>query len=186
MCIKKLIAYLFNPPKPVVIPFPVELENPTAKAIDISVSDMLNQWRVKYAVTDDSWVFWSKIDIQIVDGWPINIDPRVSAYSCTDNQDFSDPTKSHIRMRAVWASIGVLSFEIDHISYGNLSDEQKQNFSDTLAYIINTESDALIVKVIKDGFCTVDGYAVDAHAQIYRCCGGQMPEALKQYYPKLF
>jgi len=86
-----------------------------------------------------------------------------------------------IGIRPEWCNPGTIAHEVAHISYGLLTDKQKQAFSDTY---IPLKDKGWIKELYKQNTYGLSN-VIEGHAEVYRYIGQCMPEVLKQFYPKL-
>jgi hypothetical protein len=160
-------------PKPpeLVLPHPEEPENPAQTAINIDVSAILTKWLSDWQVPVDQWEFWRT---QVI----IHIDPNYNGKAGAGEYQ----GKRHIIAHPAWFNPGVVAHEQAHNSYALLSPEQKTDFN--IKYTILKTTDPMIVFMLeKHSYGKTND--TEGHAEVYRYIGQQMPELLKEYYPRL-
>ena len=188
MCLD-LILKLFRKPvviPPLALPHPEEQPNPTATVATVDVPYTIHKWLFDYAVPEDSWEFWQKsIDIRIYDKYPTG----PGDFAVTD-PDIKTPAFSwgsggvrYIACLAPWLNSGVIAHEQAHNSYSMLSVDLTLQWVIDYKAILAVNPLVQLVQTLHPYFNTSD---IEAHAEIYRYLGEQMPPALKIYYPRLF
>lgn len=155
------------------IPHPEEPYDPDATKYTVSIGLVFQEWYDTYQVPIPNRSFWST---QII----IKIDP-----------DFPYPAgawfengKRHATFQPGYFNKGVVAHEQAHNSYALLTEEQKGSFSSAYHALMEQDNKQLEALFICNPYGLTND--VEAHAEIYRYLGQQMPKILKQYYPKLF
>ena len=179
MCLDKILAML-KPKPPVIlpepfrpeIPYPEETPDYTRTLDNTRIDEVLNEWLLNYKVPCEYWSFWkTKIVIGVTEAIPYPA------------QQWEQDGVRHLQVRPEWVNPGVIAHEQAHNSFALLSGVDKQFFS--IAYNPLKDTDPLIKLLY-----SINSYGltseIEGHAEIYRYLGGQMPDILKQYYPRLF
>lgn len=169
---------------PLTIPFPEEAENPLQTIANTNAEVILWEWLVNYDVPQEHWEYWkTKIDIQVVErfsdlGWTLasDLDSKIPAVSWEEGG-------RHLAIKPTWLNPGVIAHEQAHNSYALLSTVEKREFVIVHSSVL---TDPLVELLYRTKRPTWGDFDVEGHAEIYRYLGGQMPEVLKKYYPKLF
>ncbi len=154
MC--KWVSNIFKSKAP--LPYPEEPTDPNATVATISAHGLIEIWLIKYRVPAEHHGFWRSIKVDI-------------------NHDIkSEVTYSEIRLLVInpaYANPGVLAHGCAHISYQQLSSEQK----------------VALYREYEKRRKKLKGYAkqsvLEFHADNYRYYGDQMEESLKIFYPGL-
>jgi len=186
MCIDKLIA-LFRKetsippapqpepepiPEPLTIPHPEEAPDYSKTIENIDLDAALDEWMTNYNVPVIHRNYWKTKIVITLDA---NLAYAAIAYD-------SNGTR-HLTIRPEWVNPGVIAHEQAHNSYALLTPEQRTEFSTVYTPLKTT--DPLIVFLY-----SINSYGlnndIEGHAEVYRYLAEQMPEALKNYYPKLF
>ena len=169
-------------PVPLTIPHPEETMNPVAKATDVNVPEVIQQWLSVWNVPQQYWDYWkTAIDIRVVDGWSLDelatgLQITTPAYSMEVNG------RRQLHSLAAWFNKGVTAHENCHNTYALLTDDQKAAFTSAYTQLKTTGIIAYLYSINSYGL-TND---IEGHAEVYRYLGDQMPEVLKQFYHRLF
>jgi hypothetical protein len=140
------------------------------------IDKMFQQWYVNYNVpAENQDHFRNKVVVELND----TISNPAGTYEVDGVR--------HLIIRPEWCNAGVLAHEQAHNSYALLTEAQKTTFE--TAYD-TAQSDPYIVLLHKVNTymnsLDAQGRHVEGHAELYRYIGlDKLPEALKQYYPKL-
>jgi hypothetical protein len=163
MCLAKLFS------KP-TLPYPEEKANYNNS---LTIPEVMNLWLTNYQVPLDYYDFWRN---HIV----ITLDPTfpypAGVYEGEDG-------RRNLIIRPEWLNPGIIAHEQAHNAYALLTPEQQTAFALTYSALITTDK---LIKLLysKNNYgltSTIEGYA-----ELYRYLGGQMPQTLKPFYPKLF
>ncbi len=176
MCFKNVIEIITKPVE-VSIPHPEESPDYTKTIENTSITDVLDRWFNGWKVPEEYWDYWkSAITIYI------SILYAVPAATSSETKE--------MWLRPEWASPGVVAHEEAHISYLLLDEDKKREYFGAFIEALLTDNLAVVSDDSIRKLWSQDGYAhysiIEAHADVYRYLGEQMPENLKQYYPKLF
>jgi len=175
-----------EPSPSLVLLHPEEPMNPQATASNTSVTDVLSTWFESYNVPIESRDYFSNaVDIKVYDSYPTSpndfifagCDPKIPAMS------WGTGGIRHIACLAPWLNPGVVAHEQAHNSYSLMTEEQKAAFTALWDSTKNTDP-KLVYLWSKNTYGTTSD--IEGHAECYRYWGSEMPEELKQYYPKLF
>ena len=165
-----------TPPSPHLpitsLPHPEEPPEYSQTMANTDLDAALEAWEVKYNVPEKWRDFWKT---KIV----ITLDDTISYPAGTYEQGGI----RHLNIRPEWVNPGVIAHEQAHNSYALLNNQQKSQFSAAYTPLKTTDPYIKYLYSINTYGLTSD---VEGHAEVYRYIGGQMPEILKQYYPKLF
>jgi hypothetical protein len=158
--------------KPLTIPHPEEAADYSQTVENTNLSSAVEQWEEKYNVPEKFRVYW-KTRIAI------KLDANLSAPAVT----YESQGIRQLSIRPEWVNPGVIAHEQAHNSYALLTKKQKAQFSTDYRRL--KTSDSLIVFLFSRNpyGLTSD---VEGHAEVYRFLCEEMPEGLKQYYPRLF
>ena len=179
MC--EFILKLFHKWQP---PYPEEKFNPDATEDNVIIEDIIDSWFWHYDVPEEYHDYWLyKIDIKIDAIFPY-------AAGVWESNGIR-----HLTAQPGWFNKGVLAHEQAHNSYFTMTEEKKDSFKS--AYLALRDSESLkhlkdykaVFKLEPDELCPWHNNVpaiIEQHAEIYRYLGTQMPQVLKQFYPKLF
>lgn len=156
--------------------------NPAQTVTNINATTVIQAWLGQYQVPQEYQIFWqTQIDIKVFDTWPPEVLAQFGIKPNTPSFTYAD-TVRHLYILAAWLNPGVIAHEQAHNSYALLTDAQKAQFS--ALYEPLAASDPLIRYLY-----SVNAYGlssdVEGHAEIYRYLWPEIPEVLKQFYPKL-
>ena len=170
MCLDRILSIL--KPKPsLVLPHPEESIDLTQTVDNVDVGKVLDKWIEIYQVPTKYRDYWkTKIDIRV--------DTGISYPAGTWEADGI----RHLVIRPEWLNPGVIAHEQAHNSYALLTDSEKAIFSGI--YTPLKTADPLIKLLYSKNQYGLSN-DVEGHAEIYRYIGKQMPDSLKQFYPKL-
>jgi len=157
---------------PSSLPHPEEQPDYSRNLENTSFTDVLNKWFEVYNVPEQYREFWQ-------DKIAVTVTVDISYPAGTWDED----GKRHLAVRPEWLNPGVIAHEQAHNSYALLTDGQKTEFS--VVYNPLKDTDTLIKLLYSQNQYGLSG-DVEGHAEVYRYLAEQMPEQLKQYYPKLF
>ena len=162
------------------LPHPEEPVNPSATIANTNATAVINKWLQDWAVPARYWDYWrSAIDLQVHEVYPASLGMAQETPAGAWEAD----GKRHLAIKPKWLNPGVIAHEQAHNSYALLDANQKPAFAAAYGAVKNTDP------VIRSLFSrntyglTSD---IEGHAEVYRYIGQQMPEQLKQYYPRLF
>ena len=173
-------------PKPLqpalAITHPEEPPDYTKTVDNVDVSDTITQWLVDYDIPNEYWGYWgSMIDIQVYDQYP--------AYMLQwgVKQDYpsfawESDGKRHIAIKPEYLNAGVLAHEQAHNSFALLTETQKSQFAHHYTLLKDTDPLIKLLYSINPYGLTSD---VEAHAELYRFLGWDLPIELHEFYPKL-
>jgi hypothetical protein len=138
------------------------------KSSEVDIQSTRVEWLTKYGVPDEYWNYWKLITLTVEDGYPYPAGTIAQTKEITFNPE--------------WVNTGVLAHEICHIVWYGLSSQQKELFN--LAYTGMLITDPLMILLdSKNGYMNTT--IVEAHAEVYRYLGKQMPSELKPFYSRL-
>ena len=181
MCFWKWFKKKETPPV-LVLPHPEELEDWTKTIENVSINGMLEQWITDWAVPQENVEHWkTAIGIEVYNEWPSNklawgITPTTPAMS------WEVGGKRYLACLARWFNTGVIAHEQAHNSYSLLSEEEKKTFQDTYTPLMTSDP---LVKLMRKEHAYAGVSYVEAHAEVYRYLGQEMPVSLIPFYPKL-
>ena len=172
-----------SPRPPSTLPHPEEDEDTTQTAANTPVSDVFQVWFDSWHVPGRHHDYWrNAIDVQVYDAYPQSV-LNMGVDAAVPGVSWEAGGRRHYACLATWFNPGVTAHEQAHNSYALLTEQQKVEFSIALQALRTT--DPLMVLMFRQHpyAATND---VETHAEIYRYIGEQMPQQLKQYYPRLF
>jgi hypothetical protein len=155
-----------NPNIP-IRPLPYPEEAPDA-SLSRTADQLLQLFFNKYSIPNAHWDFWRTVIIVIKKDLPYPA-------------GMSSETKT-LYLKPEFANPGIVAHEFAHLSYSLLDPGQKGYFPQTYLEVIQKDEMLRALYFQKPYMQTA---IVEAHAEIFRYLGPQMPEALKKYYPKL-
>ena len=159
-------------PEPLSIPHPGESPDYSKTVDNTDLDSAMDQWEIDYNVPDNYRDFW-KTKIMIA------LDANLPYPAATYEQG----GVRHLNIRPEWVNSGVIAHEQAHNSYALLAEAEKAEFSTTYTPLKTTDPLIVYLYSINTYGLTND---VEGHAEVYRYLGDEMPEVLKQYYPRLF
>jgi hypothetical protein len=159
-------------PKRLAIPHPEEAPDYSKTVENTDLVSALNRWEIDYGVPESYRDYWKTKIIITLD---VNLSYPAGTYE-------ADGVR-HLTIRPEWVNSGIIAHEQAHNSYALLTAEQKVEFSTSYTAVKTTEPLIVLLYSVNRYGLTSD---IEGHAEVYRYLGGQMPEALKKYYPKLF
>ena len=177
MKLKEILAFIISTavalllvfkvkPKPIALPHPKELVDYNRNMDNTKIKDVLMEWFMDWGVTDP--VYWrDKVEIKL------DVSTPYPAWTSAETKV--------IGIRPEYANPGTIAHEAAHISYGLLTDEEKQEFVNIYTPLVNK---GLIKELYKQNAYGLSSI-VEGHAEVYRYLAQEMPEDLKQFYPKL-
>jgi hypothetical protein len=155
-------------PRPTKLPHPEEPRDNTKTIDNVNVAALVNSWLTKYHVPAQHWKYWQ--------------DFHVIVTTTYDAPAGTSSEKNEMRIRPEWANEGVLAHEFAHESYSLLSNKQKADFQTKYSQYLTTDP-LMVLLHSKNTYMNTN--IIEAHAEVYRYIGEQMPVNLYQYYPKL-
>jgi len=159
-------------PEPSGIPYPEEAPDHSKTIENTDLDAALDQWAEKYNVPVEHRDFWkTKIEIKL--------DAELAYPAAT----YASGGIRHLVIRPEYVNPGVIAHEQAHNSYALMTEEQKADFSK--AYNPIKTTDPLIVLLYSQNKYGLTNN-IEGHAELYRYLYDQMPDVLKQFYPKLF
>lgn len=162
------------------IPHPEEPMNPSATIANTNAVSVVTRWLQDWGVPSRHWDHWKNaIDLQVYEVYP----PSLGLPQETPAGAWEADGKRHLAIKPQWLNPGVIAHEQAHNSYALLAPQQKAAFAAAYSPLKNTDPMIRILYSKNSYGLTSD---VEGHAEVYRYIGQQMPEQLKQYYPKLF
>ncbi len=173
---KWILALLGRAPA-LSIPHPEEPQNLTATAENTILSVIFDRWISDWKVLNQYREFWKN--------WPVVLFPNL-IYQGKPQPAFSYPDCTYCD--PTWANPGVLAHERCHVIWKDLSPEEQAAFSAAYQRLLRTNA---LLKFVYDRV----GYMQDrlgkdsdreGHAEVGRYLGEQMPEELKQWYPRMY
>ena len=99
-----------------------------------------------------------------------------------DSVTWNVPSGRHLAVRPEYLNPGVIAHEQAHNSYALLTDADKTQFAAKLAEL--RKSDEMVKYLYKVKKYAIHDSDIEAHAEIYRYVN--VPDEIKQYYPRLF
>jgi len=150
------------------VPFPKEPENPTATLDNTDLQSVIASWMVSREVPVAYRLFWTEgVKIQLSYQYP---------YAAASAETL------RVWVNPVHATPGVVAHECAHISYRYLSDDDRIAWASSFDHAL--VHDCLLKFVSEKEPYMLHNY-IEAHAEVYRYLGPQMPKELKRFYPKL-
>ncbi len=147
------------------LPYP---EEPADFTLNISQHQLLGRFFYEYFIPQGHWDFWRQITIKF---------DRNLAYPA----GMISETKT-LLIRPEYANPGILAHEFSHLSYRLLAEAQKKWF-------VEDYNAAMKIDVLLQFLGSKNSYMntsmIEAHAEIFRYLGNQMPASLRAFYPKL-
>ncbi len=170
MCIGALKKIFQRETKPELkLPHPEEKPDFTATMLTVDLPAVFNKWVRDWAVPAGELEFWLTVDVQLSQQYNF---PELTWFDTKE-----------IKIRPEWANPGVLAHAMAHIAWGQISDVEREEFA--CEYNLALTHDPLLMYLD-----SINNYMntepTEAHAEIYRYLGGEMPETLKRFYPRLF
>jgi hypothetical protein len=160
------------PPTP-VIPHPEEPKNPLCTMENYNLDLVFGKWFEDWQVPVEWRDYWrNAIEVEVTD--------TISYPAGTWHNGLTG--KRHLVIRPDYLNAGVIAHENCHNSYALLTEQQKLEFS--AAYTPLKTSDPLIVYLYSIN-CYGTSDDIEGMAELYRYLGDQMPDELKQFYPRL-
>lgn len=170
MC--KFLFDLFKPKPAPTLPYPEEAPDYSQTITNVIVESVVNKWLLNYKVPPDYWNYWkTKISI--------TLDTSIMYPAGT----WEENNARHMVVRPEWLNAGVIAHEQAHNSYALLPEYEKLKFSVIYGFL---KADNPLIKLMYSKNTYGLSSDVEAHAEIYRYLGNQMPEELKPFYPRLF
>jgi len=167
----------------VTLPHPEEAKDATATVENTDIYEVMTEWLRDWAVPEEYWEYWrTAIVIELYDTWPVDM-LNLGLMADTPAATWDQNGVRHLASLAKWFNPGVIAHEQAHNAYALLPEAQKAEFE--ALYTPLKDTDELIkylYSINTYGLTSV----IEGHAEVYRYLGGQMPENLKQFYPKLF
>lgn len=162
---------------------PIKLaESPFLSLPHTREADPVNEWATVaninlYAVMTDWFIRW-KVPAASHDYFRainITLDDKIQypAYALGNK----------LIIQPKFANAGVLSHEMSHIIYAQLTPAQKHTFAIEYKALLSTDPLMILLDEKESYINTSD---IEAHAEIYRFLGEKMPSTLQKYYPKFF
>jgi hypothetical protein len=147
------------------LPYPEE-----APDYDLSLTSeqLLQQFFDKYFIPHQYWDFWKKVTIVIDKNLPYPAGMISETRTLLLKPEYANP--------------GILAHEFSHLSYAQLDNRRKTVFISD--YSNTLQSDGLL-KFLYSQKQYMQTNIVEAHAEIFRYLGINMPGQLKKYYPYL-
>lgn len=169
MCFKKKPII---EPEILTLPHPEEPVNYECTIENYNLDVIFEKWFDDYLVPVEYRDYWrNKIEIEVT----LTIPFPAGTYDI--------PNGRHLSIRPEWLNAGVIAHEQAHNSYALLTVTDMEQFAIEHDSLKNTEP---LIKLLY----SINSYglnnSVEAHAEVYRFLGQQIPERLKQYYPRLF
>lgn len=182
MCLELLLK-LFTP---VQLPYPPIKPDYSKTVANSDLVAVFDQWFHDYKVPFENYNHWrNSIKIEMFDNWPQWVYDKWPGQQYFLDMaaalTYDDTDGRHLLIKAPFLNTGVMAHEQAHNSYALLTPEQKAQFA--VDYKPLKVTDKLMKAVFPKVATTTDD--VESHAELYRYLGNQMPESLKQYYPKL-
>jgi hypothetical protein len=149
-------------------------EEPADNSVTMSnynLDDVFSKWKLNYKVPAEYYDYWrNRIEIEITD--------TIGNPAAT----WDVPNGRHLAVRPEYLNPGVIAHEQAHNSYALLTDTDKTQFAAKLADL--RKSSEMVKYLYKEKKYAIHDSDIEAHAEIYRYI--DVPDEIKQYYPKLF
>jgi hypothetical protein len=170
-------------------PYPQEPYDPNQVLTNTLTYDVMAEFLAEREVPREYWNFWlDHVEFKIYESWP-DYEPfnwwKYSGYisESTPGIAWEDNGIRHVAALLGYALPGMIAHECAHLSYGLLSEDEKIEYSNQ--YQMIKDNDQRIIELFKYNSYGLKN-DIEAHAEIYRYLGEEMPDILKQFYPKLF
>ena len=147
------------------LPYP---EEPPDFNLNITHEQLLQTFLTKYFIPQGHWDFWKQVTIKF---------DKTLAYPA----GMISETKT-LLLKPEFANSGVLAHEFSHLSYSFLAEGQKNWFVEDYNAAIKTDA---LLQFLDSKNSYMNTSMIEAHAEIFRYLGNQMPASLRAYYPKL-
>lgn len=167
--LKKVLTPEIPAPSPATLPHEPEPRVESRTIAGVNINDVRESWFAGWNVPEEFRPYWRQFNIIV----SLQYGPDVPAATSAETDT--------MWIRPEWANPGVIAHELAHESYSLLSDGEKAAFSAELENLKNDSRLVLLYSRIPYAKANV----IEAHAEIYRYLGQQMPETLKKYYPKM-
>ncbi len=154
------------------LPYPEETPDYSQTMENVNLDASIDKWAEDYHVPIENRSYWK---IAII----IKLDNTISYPAQTYGLDGI----RHLDVRPEWLNSGILAHEQSHNSYALLTEGERSSFAEENHRLSTMDKMIQMMRKEKRYSLTDD---IEAHAEIYRYLGNQMPESLKKYYPKLF
>lgn len=151
------------------LPHPREKPNYNTTLYNVNIDKFISKWFYDWQVPEKYADFWNQVKY------------KLSYYYDVPACAFQ--VEKEIYIRPEWCSAGVIAHENAHISWNELTKEQESEFFKV--YQSELISDYLMIMLDRENDY-MNTSPIEAHAEVYRYLGSQMPESLKTFYPKLF
>ncbi|MDD5700437.1 MAG: hypothetical protein PHU23_00180 [Dehalococcoidales bacterium] len=180
MCFKWIKSLFIKEPPPepeLELPHPEEPKDDSQTVENVDVDVICTKWLTNWDVPADQRDFWkNKIRITLHETYFVGgIEVPAGTYDCEVGRCMD--------IEAKWLNPGVIAHEQAHNSYSFLSDAKKAEFSTVYSAVKNTDP---MIMLMREKHSYADTNDVEAHAEVYRYIGQEMPAELKEFYPKLF
>jgi hypothetical protein len=152
-----------------VLPHPEEPVDTSKTMENTVIEPVIKEWQEVYHVPEAALPFWNTVQVIV--------SLTYSVPGATDS------ASRMIWIRPEWSNKGVIAHEMCHISYYQLSSDEKYAFEVTFN---NERQKEGLLKWAYNEKGYMQSGIIEAHADCYRYLGSQMPESLKGFYPYLF
>uniref|UniRef100_A0A6H1ZS30 Uncharacterized protein n=1 Tax=viral metagenome TaxID=1070528 RepID=A0A6H1ZS30_9ZZZZ len=165
-----------------VIPHPEEPPDYTRTVDNVETHIVLAEWLTLYEVPAEFWECWkSAIDIQVYEIYPAYM-LQWGVKQDWPSLAWESDGKRHIAIKPEYLNPGVLAHEQAHNSFALLTETQKSQFAYLYTPLKDTDPLIKLLYSINPYGLTSD---VEAHAELYRFLGWDLPIELHEFYPKL-
>ena len=162
---------------PLTLPHPEEPRNDSATMENVNVPAVVEKWLTDWQVPAEYWEYW-KTQITITLKYPLIVGGR-EVPACA----YGSGGRRYLEVEPQWLNAGVIAHEQAHNSYALLTAEQRAQFEEASAPLMQTDE---YIKLLFSKNVYGLSSVVEGHAEVYRYIGEKMPDELKQFYPKLF
>ena len=156
-------------------PYPEQPVDPSITAANIDTASVVREFLSSYFVPAEYWSFWESIPFQLL---PNDI-TQYPAYM----KGFSGHMILRVYIQPQFFNPGVLAHEFDHVCYENFLSPSQQAEFDSVWRSFLSEPSMNLLYANKAFLMQQSG--IEAHSEIYRFLGDQMPSGLRQYFPRL-
>lgn len=165
-------------------PYPQEPRINGRQAADVPAQQLLLATLVKYNVPVAFHGHWvDTIPLEVLDNLTVPVqDPRFPGYTVLMNVPAYTDSTGNFREDAEYACEGITIHELSHRSFGLLLPQEKVEFERLYEA---RKTDELLTRLWQYNDYGFKNGHIEAHAEIMRYLGPEMPAELRKYYPKL-
>lgn len=167
-----IIPPVDNGTVPLVLPHPEEPPDYTRNLENTNVSMFYDKWFTDWEVPEQYHLYWQ-----------LQIDIKLDMTILFPAGTWTDDTGTHMVCRPEYMNAGVIAHENSHNSRRLLTEDECLEFETRYCTLVQTDKLMVLLDVQNSYMNTT---IVEAHAEVYRYLGQQMPTPLKKFYPRLF